>query len=108
MTQDYRYREIPADKSALQAVALNRTVTNTGGSGHLSVAPDPNTRDQYDKDTAVRPTPPHSSNLNWTKGATVSNLAQTSTGENRIVDFWNRGWEPTDLVVDMFGVYDRR
>ncbi|MEF2525482.1 MULTISPECIES: hypothetical protein [Streptomyces] len=87
---------------------MNATVTNTGGSGHLSIAPDPNTQQQYDKGTATTPHPPQSSNLNWTKGATVSNLAQTGTGPDGIVDFWNRSWEPVDVVVDLFGIYDRR
>ncbi|MFD7630680.1 hypothetical protein ACFV7Q_32450 [Streptomyces sp. NPDC059851] len=106
--QDYRKQEVSADKSAIEGAVLNVTVTNTQGSGHLTVAPDPNSWDQYTSGKAVRPTPPNSSHLNWTKGTTVSNLVQTSTGLNSLLDFWNRGWEPTDLVVDMFGVYDRR
>ncbi|MGW4689346.1 hypothetical protein ACWEPM_31245 [Streptomyces sp. NPDC004244] len=106
--QDYRKQDLPAGKSVLEGAVLNATVTNTEGSGHLTVAPDPNSWDQYTNGTAVRPTPPNSSNLNWTKGATVSNLVQTSTGDHALLDFWNRGWEPTDLIIDMFGVYDRR
>ncbi|GGT08818.1 hypothetical protein [Streptomyces sp. KD18] len=105
---DFLHQRIPAGKSAPEAAVVNATVTNTAGSGHLSIAPDPNTRLQYDRGTAVTPHPPHSSNLNWTKGATVSNLAQTGTGPDGIVDFWNRSWEPVDLVVDLFGIYDRR
>lgn len=104
--QDYRYEYLYQSDIALGAAVLNTTVTNTQGSGHLSVAPDPNSLDQYGHSTAVRPTKPNSSNLNWTKGATVSNLVQASTGKNAVVDFWNGGWQPTDLVIDLFGVYD--
>ncbi len=105
---DFLHQRIPAGKSAPEAAVVNATVTNTTGSGHLSIAPDPNTQLQYDQGTATTPQPPQSSNLNWTKGATVSNLAQTGTGPDGIVDFWNRSWEPVDLVVDLFGIYDRR
>ncbi|MEU7551712.1 hypothetical protein AB0B01_04985 [Streptomyces sp. NPDC044571] len=41
------------------------------------------------------PIPPNSSHLNWTKGATVPNLVQAGTGKNGIIDFSNRGWQPT-------------
>ncbi|WP_448699208.1 hypothetical protein [Streptomyces avidinii] len=34
--------------------------------------------------------PPNSSNLNWTKGDTVPNLVQASTGNHGIIDFWNQ------------------
>ncbi|MEU9251923.1 hypothetical protein AB0D66_08785 [Streptomyces sp. NPDC048270] len=103
--QDYRHVSVFKPDVQLAGAVVNATVTNTEGSGHLTVAPDPNTSAQYGNSTAVRPTPPNSSNLNWTKGDTVSNLVQASTGKNDIVDFWNRGWESADLVVDLFGVY---
>ncbi|MEU7607634.1 hypothetical protein, partial [Streptomyces sp. NPDC041003] len=73
----------------------------------LTVTPDPNTIDDYDNGTETWPTPPNSSNLNWTKGDTVPNLVQASTGANGIVDFWNQGWEDIDLVVDLFGLYQQ-
>ncbi|MFD8574951.1 PKD domain-containing protein [Streptomyces virginiae] len=105
--QDYRWLPLADGKPNNTAYVLNTTVTNTRGSGHLSVAPDPNTWAQYDNDTWKPPTPPNSSNLNWTTGATVPNLVQASTGKTGVIDFWNRGWEPADLVVDMFGVYQQ-
>ncbi|GGQ16018.1 hypothetical protein GCM10010215_46030 [Streptomyces virginiae] len=105
--QDYRWLPLADGKPNNTAYVLNTTVTNTRGSGHLSVAPDPNTWAQYDNDTWRPPTAPNSSNLNWTTGATVPNLVQASTGKTGVIDFWNRGWEPADLVVDMFGVYQQ-
>ncbi|MGW2872670.1 PKD domain-containing protein [Kitasatospora sp. NPDC001225] len=90
-----------------EALVLNTTVTNTQGSGHLSVAPDPNAADAYGNGKAVRPTPPDSSVLNWEKGATVSNLVQADVSGADTVDVWNRGWESTDLIIDVFGVYDK-
>ncbi|MEU7725796.1 hypothetical protein AB0B78_11205 [Streptomyces sp. NPDC040724] len=103
--QDYWWESLFEPNVTLAGAVMNTTVTNTQGSGHLTVAPDPNTREAYGQSKAIRPTPPNSSNLNWTKGETVSNLVQASTGKNDIVDFWNRGWEPADLIVDLFGVY---
>ncbi|MEU9250663.1 hypothetical protein AB0D66_02270 [Streptomyces sp. NPDC048270] len=88
------------------AYVLNTTVTNTGGAGFLSVAPDPNSAEQYEKGTAVTPARPGASTLNWTKGKTVPNLVQASAGLHGIVDFWNQGWEKADLVVDISGYYE--
>ncbi|MBP0455737.1 hypothetical protein J5Y04_40380 [Kitasatospora sp. RG8] len=105
--QDYYHQSVWTSGRALEALVLNATVTNPQGSGHLSVAPDPNTIDDYMAGKAVRPTPPTSSVLNWTKDATVANLVQASTGTTGVVDFFNRGWQPTDLIVDLFGAYDR-
>ncbi|MFF1340349.1 hypothetical protein ACFVYT_20955 [Streptomyces sp. NPDC058290] len=105
--QDYHHETLWTSGMALEALVVNTTVTNPQGSGHLSVAPDPNTTDDYISGKYVRPTPPDSSVLNWTKGATVANLVQASTGGTDVVDFWNRGWEPTDLIVDLFGMYDK-
>ncbi|GHE39455.1 hypothetical protein CP980_31695 [Streptomyces vinaceus] len=105
--QDYHYETMWTSGRALEAVVLNLTVTNTQGSGHLAVAPDPSTVADRIAGKAVRPTPPDSSVLNWTKGATVSNLVQASTGTSGVVDIWNRGWEPTDLIVDIFGTYEK-
>ncbi|MDQ0305648.1 hypothetical protein J2S46_000204 [Kitasatospora herbaricolor] len=86
---------------ALEALVLNTTVTNPQGSGHLAVAPEPGNLG------GARPTPPDSSVLNWTKGATVSNLVQADFRNVEYVDIWNLGWEPTDLIVDLVGMYDR-
>ncbi|MFJ3926100.1 hypothetical protein [Streptomyces sp. NPDC090022] len=95
------------DEPSIKAYALNATVTDTRGSGHLTVFPDPNTMEQYENGTAKPPVAPNSSNLNWSKDATVPNLVQASTGKTGIVDFFNGSWHPTDLVIDMFGLYDQ-
>ncbi|MFI6149622.1 hypothetical protein [Streptomyces sp. NPDC051109] len=89
-----------------EAWVLNATVTNTRGTGFLSVAPDPNSSNDYAHGTAVTPERPVSSTLNWTAGNTVANLVQTGTGAHGIVDLWNQGWDAADLVVDIFGYYD--
>ncbi|MER6314271.1 hypothetical protein ABT237_10940 [Streptomyces sp. NPDC001581] len=104
--QDYSYLPLADGKPWVTGYVLNATVTNTQGDGHLTVAPDTNTWAQYIGGTQIRPTPPNSSNLNWTKGATVPNLVQASTGKTGVIDLWNRSWEPTDMVVDMFGLYE--
>ncbi len=105
--QDYRWLPLSDGDPTVTAFVLNTTVTDTQGSGHLTVAPDPNTWAQYLNETAKWPTPPNSSNLNWTKGETVPNLVQASTGATGVIDFWNRGWDRTHLVVDMFGFYEK-
>ncbi|MGP3687621.1 hypothetical protein ACTVZO_23530 [Streptomyces sp. IBSNAI002] len=89
-----------------EAWVLNTAVTNTRGAGFLSVAPDPNSSMEYYDKTAVTPERPVSSTLNWTAGRTVGNLVQASAGRHGIVDFWHQGWDPADLVVDIFGYYD--
>ncbi|MFF3728081.1 PKD domain-containing protein [Streptomyces erythrochromogenes] len=89
-----------------EAWVMNTTVTNTRGTGFLSVAPDPNSSMDYAHGTAITPERPVSSTLNWTTGKTVANLVQTSTGEHGIVDLWNQGWDAADLIVDIFGYYD--
>ncbi|MFD6227311.1 PKD domain-containing protein [Streptomyces sp. NPDC060232] len=105
--QDYRWLPLADGDPTVTAFVLNATVTDTQGSGHLTVAPDPNTWAQYKNNTAKWPTPPNSSNLNWTWGQTVPNLVQASTGKTGVIDFWNRGWDRTHLVVDMFGLYEQ-
>ncbi|OLZ67963.1 hypothetical protein AVW11_13455 [Streptomyces amritsarensis] len=105
--QDFRWLPLSDDDPAITAFVLNTTVTDTQGSGHLTVAPDPYTYAQRYSGTAPKPTPPNSSNLNWTRGETVPNLVQASTGTTGVIDFWNRGWDRTHLVVDMFGFYDK-
>ncbi|WP_167739601.1 hypothetical protein [Streptomyces subrutilus] len=86
---------------------LNTTATNTAGPGFVAVAPDPNYRWQYDGGSASWPAAPTSSTLNFTAGKTVPNLVQASTGHTGIVDFWNQSDDDIDLIVDMFGYYDR-
>jgi PKD domain/Right handed beta helix region len=92
---------------SITGVVLNATVTNTAGAGILTVSPDPNYWEAYQDGSYNWPTPPNSSSLNWTKGETVPNLVQASTGQNGIVDFWNLGAAggPTDLIVDLYGYY---
>ncbi|WP_329315122.1 MULTISPECIES: hypothetical protein [unclassified Streptomyces] len=85
--------------------ALNTTVTNTRDTGFLSVAPDPNTKEDYENHTNTWPPTPTSSTLNWTYGDTVPNLVQTSTGSTGVIDYWNQSDGDIDLVVDLFGVY---
>ncbi|MGW0363906.1 PKD domain-containing protein [Streptomyces sp. NPDC002990] len=91
----------------ITGMVLNTTVTNPDGPGFLAVAPDPNSIEQYENGTAVRPTPPTSSTLNFTAGKTVPNLVQASTGDNGIIDFWNQSDGDIDLIVDLFGYYDK-
>ncbi len=96
------------DEPGIAGYVLNTTVTNTRGAGFLSVAPDPNSKTDYENGTAVEPVRPGASTLNWTAGKTVPNLVQASAGTTGIVDFWNQGWEPTDLIVDIFGYYETK
>ncbi|WP_159393525.1 PKD domain-containing protein [Streptomyces sp. TN58] len=102
----YVWQALSADEPGIAGYVLNTTVTNTAGTGFLSVAPDPNTRDQYRNGQQVFPARPTASTLNWTAGKTVPNLVQAGAGNNGIVDFWNQGWDNADLVVDIFGYYE--
>ncbi|MFD7257845.1 PKD domain-containing protein [Streptomyces sp. NPDC059874] len=104
----YIYAALSTRNPHITGYVLNSTVTDTKGAGYLTVAPDPNTLDEYVNRTAAWPRPPFISNLNWTAGATVPNLVQASTGSHGIIDFWNKGWDSTELVVDLFGYYDAR
>lgn len=101
----YVYLGMTAGQPDIPGLVLNTTVANTKGNGWLGIAPDPNTMADYDNDTAVWPPAPTSSTLNWTHGQVVPNLAQVSTGANGIVDLWNRSTGDTDLIVDLFGLY---
>ncbi|MFD6226918.1 PKD domain-containing protein [Streptomyces sp. NPDC060232] len=102
----YVWQALSAGEPGIAGYVLNTTVTNTAGTGFLSVAPDPNTRDQYRDGKQVFPARPTASTLNWTAGKTVPNLVQAGAGNNGIVDYWNQGWDNTDLVVDIFGYYE--
>ncbi|MYT19091.1 hypothetical protein GTW69_02105, partial [Streptomyces sp. SID7760] len=103
--RDYIYTEMAEPGSGVTGYVLNATVTNTKDSGFLAVAPDPNTQEAYDGNAASMPPPPTSSTLNWTTGKTVPNLVQASTGGTGLVDFWNQSDGDTDLIVDVFGMY---
>ena len=73
--------------AGVSGIVMNATVTETAGNGFLTVAPDPNSYDQYVSGQYSTPTPPNSSNLNWTRGETVPNLVQVSAGSTGVVDF---------------------
>ncbi|MFJ4777012.1 hypothetical protein [Streptomyces sp. NPDC088762] len=103
--RNYIYGRVGGGDPHVTALVLNATVTNTAGTGFLTVSPDPNSWDAYQNKWATTPTPPNSSNLNWTPGKTVPNLVQASSGSNNIIDFWNMSYQNTDLVVDTFGFY---
>ncbi|MGW7454108.1 hypothetical protein [Streptomyces sp. NPDC054787] len=101
----YIYGRYGGGDSNITAVITNATVTNTAGTGFLTVAPDPNSWEAYEGGWSTRPVAPNSSSLNWTPGKTVPNLVQTSSGVNNMIDFWNMSYQPTDLLVDTFGFY---
>ena len=102
---DYIYDALAAGAPDYTGFVLNATVTETTGSGFLTVSPDSNTLADYQNGTETWPAKPSASTLNWTKGETVPNLVQASAGANGIVDFWNSGSGSIALVVDMFGFY---
>lgn len=79
---------VPA--TGLSAVVLNVSVTNTTGTGYLTVYPT----------GAPRPTV---SSLNWTSGRTVPNLVQTGVGVNGGLSFFVSA--AADLIVDVEGWY---
>ncbi|MFZ3467584.1 hypothetical protein ACODT3_39485 [Streptomyces sp. 4.24] len=97
-----------AYSTKVEAWVLNTTVTNTQGGGFLSVAPDPNSMNDYAQKTAVTPERPVPSTLNWTAGKTVANLVQVGIANDGLVDFWNQGWDRADLVIDSIGYYDNQ
>jgi hypothetical protein len=103
---DYIYDALSAGYPDYTGFVLNTTVTEPTRGGDLIVSPDSNTWAQYQPpSTAVVPSKPSASTLNWTKGETVPNLVQASTGANGIVDFWNASSGSIALVVDVFGFY---
>ncbi|MFE0582665.1 PKD domain-containing protein [Streptomyces sp. NPDC058874] len=97
-----------ATAAGVEAYVLNATVTETAGTGFLSVAPSPYALPEPGEPTPSAATRPGSSTLNWTAGATVPNLVQASDGEHGVIDFWNQGHEDADLVIDVFGVYQTK
>ncbi|MBT2482526.1 PKD domain-containing protein [Streptomyces sp. ISL-94] len=103
--RNYIYGRVGGGDPNVTALVLNATVTNTASTGFLTVSPDPNSWSAYEGGWETLPTPPNSSNLNWTPGKTVPNLVQASSGVNNVIDFWNMSYQTTDLVVDSFGFY---
>ncbi|MFE2129690.1 PKD domain-containing protein [Streptomyces amritsarensis] len=97
--------ETPA---GVEAYVLNATVTETGGTGFLSVAPSPSALPAPGEPAAPAATRPGSSTLNWTAGTTVPNLVQASDGDHGVINFWNQGHDDADLVLDVFGVYQTK
>ncbi len=76
------------------AVALNVTVTDTVGPGHISV--------ESRKDLAEGA---ETSNLNFVAGQTVANLVVSAIGADGYVYLYNAGWEPVDLIADVTGFF---
>ncbi|MFB7176984.1 PKD domain-containing protein [Streptomyces sp. NPDC056257] len=103
--RSYIYGRVAGGDTNVTALVTNATVTNPEGTGFLTVSPDPNSWAAYEGGWDSWPTPPNSSNLNWTYRKTVPNLVQASSGVNNVIDFWNMGYQSTDLLVDTFGFY---
>jgi hypothetical protein len=81
---------IPAD--GVSAVVANVTVTGTTAAGYLSVGPS----------NVVSPT---WSNLNYTAGQTVANLATVQLGPANTLLFTNGSPQPVDVIADLVGYY---
>ena len=81
---------IPA--SGVSAVALNVTVTQPTGNGYATVYPTGGSR-------------PNASNLNFTKGATVSNLVIARVGTGGKVTLHNGAKGTIQLIADLAGHY---
>lgn len=87
-----------ADIPSITGAILNTTVTQTKGGGYLSVVPD--TSDGSGEISA-----PSTSNLNFTPGATVPNLAYATPGTDGVVDFVNVSTGSLYLLVDLYGEF---
>ncbi|MEU9233860.1 PKD domain-containing protein [Streptomyces subrutilus] len=98
----------PEAATGVEAYVLNTTVTETGGTGFLSVEPGPHPLPADGAPAAPAGPRPGSSTLNWTAGETVPNLVQAGDGEHGVITFWNQGHEDADLVLDVFGVYQSK
>jgi hypothetical protein len=77
----------------LAGVVLNVTVTNPTADGYLTVYPDDSAR-------------PITSNVNFVRGQTTSNLVIMPTGLGSGVKFYNGSPGTVDLVVDLEGYFD--
>ncbi|MDX3536136.1 PKD domain-containing protein [Streptomyces sp. MB09-01] len=82
--------KVPA---GVTAVVLNVTVTNTIADGHVTAFPGKG---------SVRPI---TSNLNYTAGQSVPNLAIVPVGTDGYVELFNGGWSPVDLIADVTGYF---
>ncbi|MFJ4675248.1 right-handed parallel beta-helix repeat-containing protein [Kitasatospora sp. NPDC088783] len=91
-------------RSDIPAFVFNATVTDTRDNGHLSVASDPNTLDNYKNNNTSPVYPPTTSSLNWKRGDTVPNLVQVASGGG-VIDFFNESDGDINLIVDIFGYY---
>ncbi|WP_030769941.1 PKD domain-containing protein [Streptomyces sp. NRRL F-2664] len=98
----------PDAATGVEAYVLNATVTETRGTGFLSVAPSPYALPADGEPPAPAGPRPVSSTLNWTTGDTVPNLVQANDGDHGVITFWNQGHEDADLVLDVFGVYQTK
>ena len=80
--------------SGIAAVALNVTVTNTTGSGFISV---------YPGGSAI----PTASNLNYRPGQTVANTVIVPVSSGGVIDLYNGGSSaaPVDLLADVTGYF---
>ncbi|MFG3054058.1 hypothetical protein ACGFZP_24315 [Kitasatospora sp. NPDC048239] len=76
------------------AVAMNVTVTDTVGPGHISV--------ESQKDLAEGA---ETSNVNFVAGQTVANMVVSAVGADGYVYLFNAGWEPVDLIADVTGFF---
>src|SRR6185437_12527043 len=77
--------------STITAVVLNVTITNPTVGGYITAYPDGGTR-------------PKSSNLNFSAGETVPNLATVKVGNGK-VDLYNGSGGTSDLIADVQGYY---
>jgi hypothetical protein len=84
--------DLPA--TGITAVALNVTVTDTSGTGFITVYPD---------GTSV----PTASNVNYVPNQTVANTVLVPVGSDGKIDFLDSGATagPTDLIADVTGYY---
>ena len=78
--------------SGITAVALNITSTGSWSPGFLTAYPD----------GVATPT---ASNVNYSAWQTVANSVIAPVGANGLVDIFNGGVAPTDVVVDVVGYY---
>ena len=76
------------------AFVFNTTVTEPTGAGFITAYP-------------TGGSVPNVSNLNYTPGLTIANLAQVAANSEGQVSFYNGGAEAgsTQLIVDLFGYY---
>ncbi|WP_345626898.1 right-handed parallel beta-helix repeat-containing protein [Rugosimonospora acidiphila] len=81
----------PPSSSTPTAWVLNATVTDTTATGYLTAYPD----------GVARPT---ASTLDWTAGATVSNLV-VAESDGGAIDLYNGSSGGTDLLLDEFGYF---